>query len=101
MDMEKALIKSINLLEKNGIIVIVGLSKPSSLIDWIIECLRIIPCFIFSKIHKMKSSEDLDIPISYNIPKILEIKEVLNKVTPGFYLSYGLYYRYLVKWINK
>ena len=101
MDMEKALIKSKNLLEKNGIIVIVGLSKPSSLIDWIIECLRIIPWFIFSKIHKMKSSEDLDIPTSYNIPKILEIKEVLNKVTSGFYLSYGLYYRYLVKWINK
>ena len=101
MDMEKALIKSKNLLIKNGIIIIVGLAKPSSLYDWIIECLRIIPCFIFSKLHKMKSSEDLDIPTSYNIPTMLDIKEILNKVTPGFNLSYGLYYRYLVKWVNK
>ena len=49
----------------------------------------------------MKSSEDLDIPTSYNIPTMLDIKEILNKVTPGFNLSYGLYYRYLVKWVNK
>ena len=101
MDMEKALIKSKNLLAKNGIIIIVGLSKPSSLFDWIIECLRFIPCIIFSKLHKMKSSEDLDIPTSYNIPKMLEIKEILNKVTPGYSISYGLYYRFLVKWVNK
>ena len=101
LNMEKALIKSKKLLVKNGIIIIVGLSKPSSLCDWIIECLRVIPCFTISKLHKMKSSEDLDIPTSYNIPKMVEIKEILNKVTPGFDLSYGLYYRYLVKWINK
>ena len=101
MDMEKALIKSKNLLTKNGIIIIVGLSKPSSLFDWIIECLRFIPCIIFSKLHKMKSSEDLDIPTSYNIPKMLEIKEILNKITPGYSISYGLYYRFLVKWVNK
>ena len=101
MDMEKALIKSKNLLTKNGIIIIVGLSKPSSLFDWIIECLRFIPCIIFSKLHKMKSSEDLDIPTSYNIPKMLEIKEILNKVTPGYSISYGLYYRFLVKWVSK
>ena len=101
MNMEKALIKSKNLLTKNGVIIIVGLSKPSSLFDWIIGCLRVIPCFILSKIHKMKSSEDLGIPTSYNIPKMFEIKQVLNKITPGFFLSYGLYYRYLVKWINK
>ena len=100
MDMHTVLTKSKNLLNKKGILLIIGLYKPSSIYDWIIEILRVIPCFILSKIYNMKSSEDLDIPISYNIPKMSEIKENLNKIIPGYSISYGLYYRYLLKWIK-
>ena len=96
MDMEKVLYKTKSLLAKNGIILIVGLARPSSFLDWVIECLRVIPSFILSKFHKMRSSEELEIPTSYNVQKIIEIKEKLNKVLPGFSISYGLYYRYLV-----
>ena len=100
MEMNEVLTKSKNLINKKGILLIVGLYKPSTIYEWIIEILRIIPCFILSKLHNMKSSEDLNIPTSYNIPKMSEIKENLNKIIPEYSMSYGLYYRYLIKWIK-
>ena len=101
MKMNKVLLKSKNMLNKKGILLIVGLYKPSTIYEWIIEILRIIPCFILSKLHNMKTSEDLNIPTSYNIPKMSEIKENLNKIIPEYSMSYGLYYRYLIKWIKQ
>ena len=82
MEMDKAITKSKNLLKQKGILLIIGLYKPSSIYDWIIEILRVIPCFILSKLYNMKSSEDLDIYVSYNIPKMCEIKENFNKIIP-------------------
>ena len=98
MEMDKAITKSKNLLKQKGILLIIGLYKPSSIYDWIIEILRVIPCFILSKLYNMKSSEDLDISVSYNIPKMCEIKENFNKIIPGYSMNYGLYYRYLLTW---
>ena len=101
MEMKQAISKSKNILNKGGILLIVGLYKPSSIWEWILEFLRVIPCLIFSKLNKMKNSEDLDIPTSYDIPKMCEIKKIFNMLIPGYSISYGLYYRYLLKWTKK
>ena len=65
MDMRKALEKAKSLLVENGIIHVVGLGKPSSFLDYIIEGLRVIPSFIISKCKEMHSCEDENIPVSY------------------------------------
>ena len=49
----------------------------------------------------MKSSEELGIPTSYDIPKMCEIKKIFNQLIPGYSMSYGLYYRYLLKWTKE
>lgn len=98
MDMTKALEKAKSLLNENGLILIVGLGKPSSFIDFIIEGLRIIPSLIISKCKKMHSCEDENIPVSYGLLTMTEIRDIKNKVLAGGTIRYGLFYRYLIKW---
>lgn len=101
MNHQKALEKAKTLLNNDGIIIIVGLSKPSSILDWIIEILRIIPSKIISKIKKIKTSEDLFLNVNYELPKLGELKKIYKKELKGYKLRYGLHYRYLLYWINK
>lgn len=99
MDMEKALLKSIQLLNNNGRIIIVGLSNPSTIIDYIIEVLRIIPSFIISKMKKNKTSEEMNIDVNYNIPPFREVKRTCQKILKkNFKIKYALHYRYLLIW---
>jgi len=102
MNMEDALIKAKNLLKKDGKIIIVGLSKPSSIIDYVIEVLRIIPSFIISKIKENKTSEEMDIETNYNFPNSDEVRNTCKKVLKRNYvIKYALHYRYLLLWNKK
>ena len=65
MDARVALAKAKALIRPGGKIVVVGLAHPSSLLDWVIEVLRIVPTRIGSALHRMQSSEELGIPTSY------------------------------------
>lgn len=98
MNMRKALEKAKSLLDENGVILIVGLGKPSSFLDYIIECSRVIPSFIISKCKKIHSCEDENIPVSYELPAMNEIRNIKNEVLVGAKIRDGLFYRYLVKW---
>lgn len=98
MDMRKALEKAKSLLVENGIILVVGLGKPSSFLDYIIEGLRVIPSFIISKCKEMHSCEDENIPVSYELPTMNEIRNIKNGALVGAKIRYGLFYRYLIKW---
>ena len=86
------------MLSKNGILIIVGLSKPSNLMDYLIEGMRTIPCMIISKIKKMRSSEDNNIPVSYNVPYLDDVRRIVSEELPRCEIRMGLYYRYLLKW---
>lgn len=101
MDMEFAIKKALKLLKRNGILIIVGLSTPSNIIDYLIEFSRIIPCFISSHIHKMKDSEDLNIKTSYKFPTMNYIRKMKKKYLPNSKIRYGLYYRYLLTYVKE
>jgi len=100
MDMVKAIDKAKKLLAKNGVLIIVGLARPASLFDWIVELARIIPSKIISSIKKNTTSEELDIDVSYHLPAMNEVRQICKEKLCGHTLRYGLHYRYLLTWEN-
>ena len=98
MDMVSALTKAKSLLKKGGILIIVGLAKPASVIDWIVEAGRVIPSRIVSAVKKNVTSEELDIEVSYELPDMGEVRRICDEYLPGHKIKYGLHYRYLLTW---
>lgn len=98
MDMANAIDKAKKLLAKNGILIIVGLAKPSGLFDWIVELGRIIPSKIVSYIKKNTTSEELEIDVSYNFPTTETVRQICKEKLIGYSLKLGLHYRYLLTW---
>ena len=101
MNMTEAVHKAKKLLEKNGVLIIVGLSRPTSLLDLAIEAARVIPSKIISSLHKNTTSEELDIDVSYDFPGMNEVRRICREHLSGYKLRYGLHYRYLLTWENK
>lgn len=100
MNMSNAIDKAKKLLEKNGVLIIVGLAKPSSLLDWVVELARIIPSKIISSIKGNMPSEELGIDVSYEFPMMSEVRRICREKLCGYTLRYGLHYRYLLTWEN-
>ena len=100
MNMSDAIDKAKKLLEKNGILIIVGLSKPSGLLDWIIELVRFIPNKVISSFHRTITSEELGIDVLYDFPMMSEVRRICRERLCGYKLGYGLHYRYLLTWEN-
>lgn len=101
MNMTEAVQKAKKLLEKNGVLIIVGLARPTSLLDLAIEAARVIPSKMISSLHKNITSEELDIDVSYDFPGMNEIRRICREHLSGHKLRYGLHYRYLLTWENK
>lgn len=100
MEMVNAIDKAKKLLAKQGVLIIVGLAKPSSLFDWIVELLRIIPSKIISSIKNNTTSEELNIDVSYDFPTMNEVRQVCKEKLGGYSLRHGLHDRYLLTWEN-
>lgn len=98
MDMTSAIRKAVRLLEEGGVMVISGLASPSGITDYLIDICRIIPAGIGSCLHHMKTSEELNIPVNYNLMKMDEVRKILRQELPGVRIRYGLYWRYLAYW---
>lgn len=101
MEMGMALKKAKSLLSQNGKLLIVGLARPSTMTDYIIEILRVLPSSVISKIKKMHSSEDENIPVSYNLMKMSEVRKLLFNLFPNSKIRQGLFYRYLFEGFNR
>lgn len=102
MNMKDALLKAQSLLKENGKIIIVGLSKPSSIFDYIIEVLRIVPSFVVSKFKGNKTSEEMNIETNYNFPTSDEVRSICKQILKRNYkIKYALHYRYLLLWTKK
>lgn len=99
MDMTAALERAKALLSPNGLLIIVGLATPSTAMDYMIEGLRILPCKIVSTLKHMRSSEDQNIPVSYRLPTLKEVRAISSNTLPHAVITYGLFYRYLLKWV--
>ncbi len=101
MEMRSAIEKSKLLLAPNGMLIIVGLAAPSTVMDYVIEGLRILPCKIISTLKHMQSSENQNIPVSYKLPSLHEVRDISAKILPNAAITHGLYYRYLLKWTKQ
>lgn len=101
MDMSAALTKAKSILNIGGKLIIVGLAKPSGVFDFLIEAARIIPVKLISAIKNLQPSEELNIPVSYDIPTMQYIRKTIKSAIPSAHIKYGLYYRYLLSWTNK
>ena len=98
MNMLHSIKKAKSMLSNHGVLIIVGLAKPSTLMDYVIEGMRVKPCIIISKIKKTRSSEDENIPISYHFPYLEGVRKLISEKLPSCEFKMGLYYRYLLKW---
>ena len=98
MDAEKAVDKAKGLLCKGGMLLVVGLAAPSNAADWLVECGRVVPAWIGSRLHHMETSEELGVPTSYALPGMAQVRRLVREQLPGGELRYGLYYRYLLFW---
>ncbi len=98
VDMTEALKKAKSLLSSSGKILIVGIAKPTTLMDWVLEVFRVIPSKVVSVLHHMRTPEELKITTSYKFPEMKVIRSIVKKELPGASIHYGLHYRYLVEW---
>ncbi len=101
MDMAEALAKAKTLLEENGVLIVVGLTKPSSLRDRLVEAARVVPSWVVSTAKKNVTSEELEIDVSYEFPPMDEVRRICGELLPGYAIRYGLHYRYLLTWEKK
>jgi len=98
MNMSETIRKAKDYLRQNGVMLIVGLASPAGLTDYILEGIRLLPSAILSRLHRMKTSEEIGVPTSYEMSSMKEIRKVVNAELPGAHIQYGLHYRYLLNW---
>lgn len=97
MDMTEALRKAKALLSPSGKLLIVDLAAPSSITDRVVEAARAIPSKVISALHRMQTSEELNLPVVYDYPRMIDIRNIVKKELPGARIRYGLHYRYLLE----
>ena len=100
MDPERALGKAVSLLKPGGVLLAVGLAKPSSPGDHVLEALRVLPSALLTRLHRERSSEELGVPVSYDLPPMGEVRRLARTLLPGARLRQALHYRYLLRWVK-
>ncbi len=98
MDTPDAVRKAKELLAEGGILLIVGLAKPLTVSDWIIEILRVVPSALISRIRRMESTESHGIPTAQPEVSVRDIRRLMQTELPGGKLRRALHYRYLFFW---
>ena len=98
MNMKESLQKAKSLLSPSGKLLIVGIAEPSTILDWIVEAVRIIPSKLISAVHNMKTSEELEIKTDYHFLKMNDVRSIIRQELPGASIKYALHYRYLLEW---
>ena len=101
MDGQLAIRKTKELLKAGGVLLTVGLASPAGPGDWALECLRVLPARLGTLLHRARSSEDLGLSVSYELPKMSEVRALVRRELPGAKLRSGLYYRWLLKWTKE
>ena len=101
MNMREALKKAKEILSPGGRLLIVGLAKPSSLPDYCLELLRVVPSKLLSALHSIRTAEEAGVPARYDFPPMSEIRRAAEDLLPGASIRYGLHYRYLLEWRNR
>ena len=98
MDMRGAIARAKELLAAGGVIAVVGLALPSTLLDHVVDTLRVIPSWVSSRLHRMQTSEELGVPTAYDLPTMAQVRELAVELLPGATIRPGLHWRYLLLW---
>lgn len=98
MELAGALERAKRLLKPGGVLLVVGLARPTSPGDWLMEALRWLPSLLISRLRRMRSSEELGLPVDYAFPDMGAVRRAVRTQLPGAKLRCGLHYRYLLKW---
>jgi len=96
MDTRCALIKAKNMLRPDGQILVVGLARNSSLMDWAISG-ALLPVVKISS-YLYKETHDPNMRTAAPTLSLRDIRNIANDVLPGAHIRRALYYRYLLRW---
>lgn len=96
MDFELCVKKSKELLKPGGKLLIVGLTKPKSVLDWFWATVRLIPARVGDLFHEVTG--DVGAPITEPKTTMKEIRRIVKKELPTAQVRNALYYRYLLFW---
>ena len=97
MDEVAAIRHAMALLCPGGVLVIVGLAKPSRRRDRVRDALRVVPSAVVSFFRRMRSCEENGIPVSDDYTPMDTVCAIARKL-PGARLRHALHYRYLLEW---
>ena len=98
LDAKAAIQKAVRLLDADGVLIVVGLAKPETVGEKLLDAARCIPSLVISKLHGMKDTEALNIPVSYSFDTMRQIRAIADEMLPGASARQALHYRYLLKW---
>jgi SAM-dependent methyltransferase len=96
MDLDFCIDRSKELLKPNGKLLVVGLAKPYSILDKIIEIVRFVPVKIGDLVHNVKG--DVGAPIVDWKESLNDIRNIAKNKLPNSKIKQALYYRYLLIW---
>lgn len=96
MDLGFCIDKSIELLKPNGRLLVVGLARPHSILDSVIEFGRILPAKFGDLFHDVKG--DVGAPIADWGGDLGDIRAIVKLKLPNAKIRQALYYRYLLNW---
>lgn len=96
MDTRRALAKAKSILRPGGTLLVVGLSRNSSIIDWLWSLANLVACAVLASRHANKG----DPGVAMTEPQLsyAEIRAIARELLPGFAMRRALYYRYLLRW---
>ena len=98
MDENAAIRHAMALLCPGGVLVIVGLAKPSRKADYVRDALRVVPSAVVTFFRRMRSAEEIGIPVSDDYTPMDTVRAIARKLLPGARLRHALHYRYLLEW---
>jgi len=96
MDCETALRKARRLLRPGGRLLVVGLVRNQTAVDWTLAGLSVVPVRIASFAHR--EVPEPGSPITAPKDSLARVRAIADSVLPGASIRRAFYYRYLLEW---
>jgi len=97
MDLRAGLGRGAGLLAPGGRLFVVGLSRPRSVVDWVVGGLSVPTVRLLDRLHGT-ASDDGAMVLADPVDSLGQIRRVAAAVVPGARIRRGLYHRYLLSW---
>ena len=99
MDLEVALKKMKSLLRPSGKLIILGLDRETTIVDYMYSAISVPLNLVYAIWHREPTTRPRKVAPTRPAPLSLqEIKTVSNEIIPGFYLQRHLFWRYSLIW---